>query len=85
MYARRQFQTIASPTQSNDYVLALDTVCDWLQQINLMNFHEKVIMQISLKQFCKKLKNFYFSFIAIVTTTKIKELCKFFILVLLQL
>jgi len=39
MYARRPFQTITSPTQRNDYVLALDTVCDWLQQINLMNFY----------------------------------------------
>jgi len=39
-------------------------------------------MQISLKQFCEKLKHFYFSFIAIVTTAKIKHVCKFFILVL---
>jgi len=37
-----------------------------------------VIMQINLKQFCEKLKHFYFSFIAIVTTAKIKPLCKFF-------
>jgi len=37
-----------------------------------------VIMQINLKQFCVKLKHFYFSFIAIVTTAKIKPLCKFF-------
>jgi len=31
-----------SPTQSNDYVLSLDTVCDWLQQINFMKFYENV-------------------------------------------
>jgi len=58
MYARRPFQTITSPTQSNDYVLALDTVCiylaswlqylinscscDWLQQINFMIFYGNV-------------------------------------------
>ena len=42
------------------------------------------------KQFCEKLKHFYFSSIAIVTTAEINQLCKFFlyfsfILVLLQL
>jgi len=42
MYSRRPFQTNTSPTQSNDYGLALDTVRDWLQQINLMNFYENV-------------------------------------------
>jgi len=40
--ARWPFQTITSPTQSNEYVLALDTACDWLQQINLMNFYGNV-------------------------------------------
>jgi len=42
MYGWRPFQIITLPTQSNDYVLALDTVCDWLQQINLMNFYGNI-------------------------------------------
>ena len=52
MYACRPFQTITSATQSNslfifififnDYVLALDMACDWLQQINLMYFYGNV-------------------------------------------
>ena len=43
--------------------------CDWLQQINLMNFYGNVRYYANKpKHFCEKLKHFYFSFIAIVTT-----------------
>ena len=101
MYTCRPFHTM-SPTQSNDYVLALDMVRSaatkqWLcisarygaigcnKSTSWISTGTFVIMQISLKQFCKKLKHFHFSFIAIVTNAKIKQLCKLFILVLLQL